>query len=204
MEGLNLDNAAQFHVWQHLIQLGEVETKVYYEGKRIMFAPIGGAPRAPYRFRDQFYVDPKNGVLRLLKAEPRKRPGGWRGKPVSIESIRRTTPGDHLTQYFLIEEKWYRVSLREPTEEETKRKSFFFFFFEGMDPRSFKMVVERHIIMSNKIVGCIYMVAGMYIQRILWHMCEALFGGPYLPTEITLVGAKAMKKVENALKRKDK
>lgn len=74
MQGLNLRNAVQYHVWQHLIQLGEVHTKTYMEGSTIMAAGARG-PEAltDEGYREQLYVHPKDGTLRCTNARRHNR-----------------------------------------------------------------------------------------------------------------------------------
>ena len=69
MNGLNLNNAVQYHVWQHLVKFGEVETKTYMEGNTVMLA--GSSPRAvgDYSWRGEFYVHPKTGLLCYSEAK---------------------------------------------------------------------------------------------------------------------------------------
>jgi len=117
MAGLNMKNAAQYHVWQHLIQLGEVQTKTYMQGNTVMVAngydpySVGGRGFG----REEFYVHPKTGTLCVTERIPKSSYRYNRNEPnpdVYIE------PEDRFTQYHRIEGIWYEMKFRESTRTE--------------------------------------------------------------------------------------
>lgn len=207
MSGLNLNNAIQFHVWQHLIKFGEVQTKTYMEGNTVMASGVIGPESMTTSYgREEFYVDPRDGTLRKTKKNPRYR----RETVVSNDSY--FDPKKPLTQYHKIGEVWYEFKFREATAEEKKKKSF------GETVRDFndktmKWEWKWRPLSSNKFVGQIvdgkkddlyrYYRHDYHYGR-LWSVCESLFGGAYLPAEKRQISSKEVRKVEELMKERNR
>lgn len=207
MSGLNLNNAIQFHVWQHLIKFGEVQTKTYMEGNTVMASGVIGPESMTTSYgREEFYVDPRDGTLRKTKKNPRYR----RETVVSNDSY--YDPKKPLTQYHKIGEVWYEFKFREATAEEKKKKSF------GETVRDFndktmKWEWKWRPLSSNKFVGQIidgkkddlyrYYRHDYHYER-LWSVCESLFGGAYLPAEKRQISSKEVRKVEELMKERNR
>ena len=198
MSGLNLNNAVQYHVWQHLIKFGEVETKTYMEGNTVMAAGIiGPQSMTDLHWREEFYVDPRDGTLRKTKNPPRRR----REKKTSNNSY--FDPKKPLLQYHKIGKVWYEFKFREATAEEKKQKSF------GEMKRDFnretlKLEWRWSPLSSNKFVDQIVSDRGVTVYNYyqysnLWDTCGSLFGGPYLPTEKRQISSKEIRKIEEKL-----
>jgi hypothetical protein len=195
MNGLNLNNAVQYHVWQHLILLGEVNTKTYMEGNTVMSSGILGPEAMTETYgREEFYVDPRNGTLQKTKRSSSKY---RRDKTPSNDSY--YDPKKPLTQFHKIGDIWYEFKFREATAEEKKNKSFgeigreFIGLTSNWEskwrPMSHNKFVEQ--IVGDKKTGYYY-----YRHDRLWSDCESLFGGAYLPTEKRQISSKEIRKVE--------
>lgn len=117
MAGLNLNNAVQYHVWQHLLQFGEVQTKTYLENGRVMVGD--GLPYTLKANNDTYYVHPVSGLL-CYTGENKKHE--WKrnsGNTQYLNSYR--DPKKPLEQFFRIEGIWYKIGFRLPTEDEEKQ-----------------------------------------------------------------------------------
>jgi len=198
MSGLNLNNAVQYHVWQHLIKFGEVQTKTYMEGNTVMASGVIGPESMTTSYgREEFYVDPRDGTLRKTKKRPRYR----REKEMSNDSY--YDPKNPLIQFHKIGEVWYEFKFREATAEEKSQKSF------GENVRDFSNLTMKwewkwRPLSSNKFVSQIIDDKKVgphhyYRHDRLWSVCESLFGGAYLPTEKRQVSSKEVRKVEELM-----
>lgn len=204
MSGLNLNNAVQFHVWQHLINFGEVQTKTYMEGNAVMAAGVIGPENLTRStYREEFYVDPRDGTLRKTKRESSKY---RRDKSPSNDGYYDLKKP--LLQYHKIGEVWYEFKLREATAEEKKQKSF------GETVRDFndktmKWEWKWRPLSSNKFVAQIIdgkKVGPYHYYRSdqLWSTCKSLFGGAYLPTEKRQISSKEVRKVEELMEERNR
>jgi hypothetical protein len=122
MAGINMNNAVQFHVWQHLIQFGEVETKTYMRGNTVIVND-----KMPHRigssYREEFYVHPLDGTLRFAPRENRYRNPHAKIQR-SLDEDRYIDFKKPLTQYHRINGVWYAIAMRKATDDEIQHKSF--------------------------------------------------------------------------------
>lgn len=198
MANLNLNNAAQYHVWQHLILFGEVETKTYMEGNTVMIA--GKTPRSvgEYSWRQEFYVHPKTGLLC----------GGERARDQfrlkhnkeadSLNEVRYIDPKKPLVQYHKIAGVWYKFQMRAATDQEKAKKQFGG-FRPDWDDKAGKRVLKWNNLYDNKFVAQLesrYKTNYYYRHDSLWERCKGLFGGPYLPLNKQQIGSREVKKIE--------
>jgi len=202
MEGINLNNAVQYHVWQHLVQFGEVETKTYMEGNTVMIA--GGSPRhvGDYSWREEFYVHPKTGLLCVSKSD-KKRYKWNRNQEVEALNETRYIDAKHpLNQYHKIDGIWYEIQLRRPTEDELAKQQFGY-FRPRMDPVSYKLRYDWERTEDHALTGQIQMnrrVTGyLYRQSALWETCKVLFGEALLPLRKQQIGTAKIRQIENAM-----
>lgn len=206
MSGINLNNAVQYHVWQHLIQGGEVQTKTYMEGSTVMAAGVIGPEEMTTSYgREEFYVDPRDGTLRKTS---RKKHNHYRRLERS-KNDSYCDPKNPLTQYHKVKNVWYEFKLRAATAEETKQKSF------GENVHGFKDETKRwewkwRPLSDNKFVNQIIEnregVGGYhyYNHDKLWWVCEELFGGAYLPTAKRQISSKEVRKVEELMEERNR
>ena len=203
MSGLNMNNAVQYHVWQHLIKFGEVQTKTYMEGNTVMASGVIGPESMTTSYgREEFYVDPRDGTLRKTKKRPRYR----REKEMSNSSY--YDPKNPLIQFHKIGEVWYEFKFREATAEEKQQKSF---GYMGRDFSNLTMKWEWkwRPLHGDKFVKQIVDGKGFdpnhhYNHGRLWTVCEGLFGGPYLPIEKRQISSKDVRKVEEMIKERNR
>lgn len=198
MSGLNLNNAVQYHVWQHLINFGEVHTKTYMQNNEVMAAGFIGPESMKNSYgREEFYVDPRDGTLRQTKKIPRYR----REKTINNDSY--YDPKNPLTQYHQIDGIWYEYKCREATPDEKKQKSFGVF---GVAYEKLKFVTKWIPVSDNKFVA---QIAGKrlltyryfsYSFQWLWNTAHELFGGPYLPIEKRQISSKEIRRIEEAIR----
>jgi hypothetical protein len=197
MSRLNLNNAVQYHVWQHLIQLGEVETKTYTEGNTVMAAGLGGPQSMTTSYgREEFYVDPKNGTLRQTKLKSSKY---RRDTTPSNESY--YDPKQPLTQYHKVDGIWFEFKFREATAEEKKQESFGE-MHNDYDRSLNKWERKWRPISNNKFVDQIVAkrnIPGYYRNSKLWAVCKFLFGEAYLPVEKRQISSKEIRKIEELM-----
>ena len=197
MSGLNLNNSVQYHVWQHLIQLGEVETKTYMEGNTVMIAGVTPRSLGDYSYRDEYYVHPKDGTLRCNPA--RKKGKHWSVHNTEIlEQSRYIDPKNPLSQYHKVDNVWYHFGFREATSDEKKQKSF------GEMRQTYSSITSKieykwGRISDNKFVAQIspdFRPSAWPFHDNLWNKCNGLFGGPYLPISKKQISSKEVKRIE--------
>lgn len=200
MAGLNMQNAVQYHVWQHLIDFGEVETKTYMEGNTVMVGRGCPRPIGSFYDREEFYVHPKTGLLCVATGP------SWK--------VRRTAPSSQLSyidpkkplvQYHQIDDVWYEIHFRRATDDEMKKKQFGH-YVRGYDRVARKTLYKWELLESplvndlNK--GRFYKNNWRVNQ--LWDCCEKLFGGPYLPLRKQQIGTRKIRRIKNLLTDKKK
>jgi hypothetical protein len=204
MAGLNMKNTAQYHVWQHLISLGEVETKTYMEGNTIMIA--GSSPREVGDwYTEEFYVHPKTGVL---CSSPSRRPSWFfdRNKKMTQTQLSYIDSKKPLTQYHQINNIWYEIQFRRPTDDEMKKKQF------GCYVRRYNLVTSKieyrwellqSPIANDLAEGRLYRNEIEYGAN-LWNCCYKMFGGNYLPLRKRQIGSREIRRIESLLSEKKK
>lgn len=198
MAGLNLSSSVQYHVWQHLVQFGEVETKTYMEGNTVMLA--GSSPRSvgSYSWREEFYVHPKTGLLCVSGKDNKYR----RNKEENSDN-RYIDKKHPLTQYHKVDGIWYEYKFREASAEEKKQKSF-------GEPRqtfvsltSYETVWKWTKISGNKFIEQMKdnyrPIYHYYAHDGLWTTCKELFGGAYLPISKRQISSREVKKIEGLM-----
>lgn len=204
MRELNLNNAVQYHVWQHLIKFGEVQTKTYMEGNTVMASGVIGPESMTTSYgREEFYVDPRDGTLRKTKRESSKY---RRDKTPSNDSYFDSKKP--LLQYHKIGEVWYEFKFREATAEEKKQKSFGE-YARDFDRDTLKWTYKWRKTYDNKFVTQLTANRRMNMPywdyaRNLWDACEKIFGGAYLPTEKRQISSKEVRKVEELIKERNR
>jgi hypothetical protein len=205
MSNLNLNNSVQYHVWQHLIQFGEVQTKTYMEGDTVMAAGVIG----PQSMTDasygqaEFYVDPRDGTLRKTK----KIRASWRRPGEGYNETRYYDPKNPLIQYHKVAGIWYEFKFREATDEEKDYKSFGGFAnFYDVSVRSW-VYNKWKPLNYNKFVDQIHedkVGKRFYLNGGLWGNCDMLFGGNYLPLSKRQISSKEIRKVESLMAERDR
>jgi hypothetical protein len=118
MSNLNLNNAVQYHVWQHLIAHGIVETRTWIENDKIMQHGYFGPEEVQSSYRVTYYVDPSDGVLRKYDREPR-----YRTKK-KVHTDRFYDKKNPLEYYHKLNGIWYKFGLRKPTADELVKQQF--------------------------------------------------------------------------------
>ncbi len=204
MSNINLNNAAQYHVWQHLIQLGEVQTKTYMEGNAVMVSSYGSPRQVGYYGQEEFYVHP---VTRKLECAARKQET-WRKKD-NRDNNRYIDLKKPLIQWHKINGIWYEIKFRNPTTEETKEQGFGRWINkydsisnttvrEWVSPRSnlLTQLEEEY----NHITSTWY----RYEKQRVWGHCCSMFGGPYFPIGKRQISSKEVKRVESMMTIRDK
>lgn len=204
MNGLNLNNAVQYHVWQHLIQFGEVQTKTYMEDGLIMGSGVLGPEVISdkgYNYRDEFYVDPRDGTLRCTEIKNRDTfRGNYKEREKSVlDNYRYINKKKPLVQYHVIGGVWYEYQMRTATEDESRAKSFFSHSLD-FDTESFKSQYKWKKDFDNKFV--VQLAADRRLEipywnyaMNLWEACNKLFDGTYLPTAKRQISSREVKKL---------
>ncbi len=206
MAGLNLNNAVQYHVWQHLIKLGEVETNTFMQGNTVMIGS-GGEPRpvGSYSWQDEFYVHPKTGLLCVELKQPsitRKNriKDNW-------DANRYIDESNPLIQYHKINNLWYEIKLRPATKEE-KAKGTFGSWVEVWNNKIGRYINEWRSISSNSLAEQIIGTKTYYwkADQWLWGDCTRVFGGNYLPIvgSKRQISSKEISRIEALMQQRDR
>ena len=199
MAGFNMQNAVQYHVWQHLINFGEVETKTYMEGNTVMI--WGGCPRSVGSwYRDEFYVHPKTGLLCVAAGR------SWKDRRTAPSSqLSYIDPKKPLIQYHQIDDIWYEVQFRRATDDEMAKKQF------GHYVRDYDRVLNKIVYKWQFVESSLANelkkgrgFEGNWRVNQLWNCCENLFGGPYLPLRKQQIGTREIRRIEKFLAEKKK
>lgn len=199
MSGLNLNNAVQYHVWQHLIGFGEVETKTYMENGIVMASGVLG-PRSmtdsPYG-GDEFYVDPRDGTLRCTKkiSSPRNR------NKNRTDSYR--DPKNPMLQYHKVDGVWYEFKFRKATAEEKSHKSFGHYGPQSYNEKTKKWenswVYKNQDKFVDQIAGEVQRGYYIYFHERLWNLTRNLFGDYILPIEKRQISSREIRRIEELI-----
>lgn len=102
---INLNTAVQYHVWQHVFDLVEINVQII-DGRVCNAA--GSAFLESYRHSGstkEMYVDPRDGILRFQPQRSRQERNLW-WKKQNEETIFKH---DELTEYRRIDGIWYEI-----------------------------------------------------------------------------------------------
>ena len=122
MQNLNLNNAVQYHVYQHLTRDRMVEANTYLSktGKVMANTPYG--PRwVGDNWLPTFYVDPTNGTLQKTIECSKHRNVYSKDEPNKNGYFDKKNP---LVQYHKIKGVWYEFGMRRATKEEMSEQRF--------------------------------------------------------------------------------
>lgn len=208
MSGINLNNAVQYHVWQHLIQFGEVHTKTYMENGNVMAAGIIGPEQMTNQnyigSREEFYVDPRDGTLRCTEKSKKSNYLSYKDeKKKRLDECRYINKKKPLVQYHMLAGVWYEYQMRAATEDELKNKSFGFYDknYNIQDIKNIKISYKWVKMFENNFVKQLTQddrvdMPSWKFRENLWFACETLFGGAFLPISKRQISSREVKKVE--------
>lgn len=199
MSRLNLTNTVQYHVYQHLCELGLVYIKTYIEGGVVMAATSRGPEAIGRHGGRDFYIDP---VSRLLCVTDCQRPTTTEGWQDQLRANRCIEPATPTIQFHRIGGVWYELTLRRANREEVQRRSF------GVYRRAFnghawtatnhwdQLCHERMVDQIAHDRGLMMMKHRPLAAEPLWKNCQMLFGGPFLPTAKRQVNSRMVARIE--------
>jgi hypothetical protein len=197
MSNLNLNNAVQYHVWQHLIHFGIVETRTWIENDKVMQHSYCGPEEVQASYRISFFVDPSDGILRKYDRSPR-----YRSKN-KVHSDRFYDKKNPLVYYHKIKGIWYEFGLRKPTAEELQQKRFGNYerYYEPYQ----KSWVKAWFNNDCKFLQQIHdreMAYNVY-SRSPWDVSVSYFGDHLLPITKHQLGKKEIKHIEAEIRKQN-
>ena len=186
MANINLNNAVQFHVWQHLIDLGMVETKTWIERNKVMHHGYFGPEEMRGGYRVAYFVDPNDGVLRKYDRTPR-----YRTNHCKKHTDRFYDKKNPLEYFYKLNGIWYKFGLRKPTADELK-KSEFGKYYRYYDPYQ-RLWVTKWLADNCKFF---HQIHKPHAYTKTWDNVDIYFGCKMLPITKQQLGKKEIKRLE--------
>jgi hypothetical protein len=200
-QSLNMDIPENRHAHEWM-----VEMNTYLEGNRVMVAGIPPHELSPsWSSYDEFYIDPKDGTLQIVKKKEIKSNYAARQKSV-IDPFRYIDPKEPLKQYHCINGVWYEIQFRAATTEEKHAKSF------GSMERRYNPntgTIQTNWQKTHTNVIAFQITEGLKNEDINWsgrdlfYTCEVLFGGPYLPLKKMQMSSKEIRRIKAMMEKRD-
>lgn len=199
MANLNLNNAVQYHVYQHLTRDRMVETNTYMSksGKIVAVTPYGPQVITD-NWQPTFYVDPNDGTLQLSTACTRH-----------IYRYRKDAPNKNgyydkknlLVQWHKIKGVWFEFDMRRATDLEMAEQRFGRYEMVKAWPSDAhkKTWIGEYSVFLEQIIN--ENPKWQHWNR--WAVIRRLFGDYLLPISKRQISSKEVRRIEKLIAERD-
>lgn len=199
MQNLNLNNAVQYHVYQHLTRDRMVETNTYLgkSGKVVANTPYG-PQMITDRWLPTFYVDPVDGTLQKSNDCVKHRNVYGKDAPNKNGYFDKKNP---LVQWHKVKGVWYEFGMRRATKIELSEQRFGRYEMLKSWPNDAlkKTWVADYNVFLEQIIN--ENPKWQYWNR--WAVINRLFGDYLLPVTKRQISSKEVRRIEKLIAERD-